>query len=157
MAVHALAEDLGYRLAVVGDGHRTAAGEQDFARIDSQRAVDGGVEVRNGHRTLHDGFRQFVGLTDGAARFQSATGQDCAEGARMMAAATTEEAASTTAEIADGAGELGAAAPDEPDDEPPEGGGEPDGLFPGETGGGGGSASTVTRSTRRVARPRAES
>ena len=88
MRARLLDEDLRDRLAAIRDRNRPRAGKQDLARIDSQGAMNGRVEIRNRYRTLDDSLSQLVGNANRAARLQSAARQHAAEGARLMAAAT---------------------------------------------------------------------
>src|ERR1700676_356033 len=64
---------------MVGDGNGTLAGKQALVRVDTQRRVNGRVEIRYGDGPVDDGIPKLVGCADHLPGTQSTARQQRAE------------------------------------------------------------------------------
>src|ERR1041385_3426355 len=79
-------EHLAQRLAAISDRHGAILVMEELLRIDAERAVNGGVEVRHRDGCGNDLLSQFVRLAYDLAQLQTAAGQRDAERLRVVAA-----------------------------------------------------------------------
>ena len=59
--LHPLRKQIGDRRAAIGNRYRPISGIQVFMRVNPERAVNGGVEVRHRNRTIHHLLADLVG------------------------------------------------------------------------------------------------
>ena len=69
-----------HRLAPVRDGNRAVIVVEEFARVNPESAVDGGVQICNRDGFGDDGLSQFIRFANGLACLESAAGEGNAEG-----------------------------------------------------------------------------